>query len=45
MTRFERLCVQGREWINHHLGILELDFEESDKMNKEFDSANAMLDN
>ena len=41
----EKLCAQGREWINRHLGILELDFEESDKKNKEFESANAMLDN
>lgn len=41
----ERLCAQGREWINRHLGILELDFEESDRKNKEFESANAMLDN
>lgn len=41
----EKLCVQGREWINRHLGILELDFEESDRKNKELESANAMLDN
>lgn len=41
----EPLCRLGRQWINDHLGIQEIDFEGMERKFKELEDARTMLNN
>lgn len=45
VSEIEALCAKGRSWIKTHQGLLELDFEGSDRRDKELELTNAVLDN
>lgn len=45
VSEIEALCAKGRSWIKTHQGILELDFEGSDRRDREIELTNAVLDN
>ena len=44
-SEIARLCNEGRKWIQGHLGMLELDFGESDNKAREEERAREVLDN
>ena len=44
-TEIEKLCIQGRKWINSYLRIMEIDFDEADQKELERKNAEAVLDN
>lgn len=41
----EPLCQLGRQWINDHLGIQEIDFDGVERKARELEDARAMLNN
>lgn len=42
-AEINRLCVEGRKWIQSHLGIRELDFEGPERKDRELEAAEAVL--
>lgn len=44
-SEIEMLCTQGRSWIKAHLGVMEFDFEEPERREREIELTNAVLDN
>lgn len=45
LEEVDELCLQGRSWINAHLGVQELDFDGLDLKDEEVRMAESFLDN
>lgn len=44
-SEIERLCAEGRDWINCYLGIRSIDFDGSDNKEREREDSERVLDN